>query len=469
MDSSIAPQISRRDLFRVGGVGAAGLSLAALTGCSVFGSGSGGSSATTFTIAYFGDQKSATALQKRLAPKIRSIDKSITLSINAVNGTDWNDFFSKILTQIAAGSPPDIVGVPTEGLQLLAEKGLAIPLDDYVTKDMSKLKSYFADVHPSLVEAMMYKGHLYELPVDFNAGNMFFDTTLFQRAGVAAPAPDWTFDDFEAAGRKIATLPNVNAFDWVVRLWGSWTSFMYANGGNLLEEGKYAGGDWLWNTAYAGDSAAKGRQGGWKWGQPTANSAAVVESLEYMIELKKAGLSPSPDVGGGGTLQGLFSANRIGMAIGGGFWAGGLHDAGMKNGSFDVQYFPTGKVQRQLLGTGGYAIFKSSKKKDLAWEIVKLLIEPESFDIIYPGNTTTSARRSLSTAARYKTTGPEHWQTFYDSLSDVDVAPIPAPPIYNALATSLNQRTTQAISTGNAKSALDGMQRDLESALASKS
>ena len=71
-------------------------------------------------------------------------------------------------------------------------------------------------------------------------------------------------------------------------------------------------------------------------------------------------------------------------------------------------------------------------------------------------------RKQLLTADRYKTTGPENWSVFYDQLEGS--VPISAPPYYNALATSLNQRTTQAISSGNAKAALDGMQSDFEKA-----
>lgn len=456
--------LDRRTALKLGGGGLGLLSLAALAGCSAAGSSSSGATGT-LKMLYFGDQKSATALQQRLLPQIQKLDKKSSIEIQGVTGTDWNDFFAKVLTQIASGSAPDIVGVATEGVQLMASKGLAVPLDSYVKRDMSELKSYFSDVHPALVEAMMYQGHLYELPSDFNAGNMFYSTALFEKAGVAAPSATWTIDDFHNAAEQIAKIPNVNAFDWVVRLWGSWTSFMYANGGNLLEEGRYPGGDWLWNAAYAGDSAASGRGGGWKWGQPTANSSATVQALEYMFELKKASLSPSPDVGGGGTLQGLFAANRIGMAIGGGFWAGGLANAGMKDGSFDVQFFPKWKSQRMLFGTGGYAIFNSSQKKDLAWEVVKMLTKPSSFDVLNPGNVTTPARKSLMTAERYSKTGPKNWEVFYNTLTDhPDTAPIPAPPYYNALATALNTRTTQAIASGNAKSALDGLQSDLEAA-----
>ena len=348
---------ARRTLLK----GAAGLSLAGLLGAATAcGNSGGGSSSKTLTMLYFGEQKAATELQNRLQPEISKLDPTITFQVSAINGTDWNDFLAKVLTQVAAGTPPDLISVATEGLQLMAQKELAVPLDDYITKDMADLKtSYFADVHPALIESMMYQGHLWELPDSFNAGNMFYNTKLFEQAGVDAPAAGWTIDDFENAAAKSAALKGVNGFGWVVRLWGSWTSFMYANNANLLEEGKYDGGDWLWKAAYAGDPAAAGRKGGWKWGAPTANSAGTVEALDYMIQLNKKGLSPKPDVGGGGTLQGLFASDRIGMAIGGGFWAGGLTNAGMKKGSFDVQLFPKWQSQRHLFGAGGYAIFKS--------------------------------------------------------------------------------------------------------------
>ena len=457
--------MDRRTLLKLGGgAGLASVGLGALAGCGS--SNSGGSGSKTINMLYFGQQSSATALQNALQPQITKLDKTATFKVTGINGTDWNDFIAKILTQIASGSTPDIVSVATEGLQLMASKDLVIPLDSYVTKDLSSLQSYFDDIHPALIESMMYQGHLWELPDSFNAGSLFYSTDLYNKAGLSEPSATWTMDDFHTNASKIAKVSNnINAFDWVVRLWGSWTSFLYANNGNLLEEGKYPGGDWLWKSAYKNNpTAAAGRAGGWKWGTPTANSAASIEALQYVIDLQKSGLSPSPDVGGGGTLQGLFASNRIGMTIGGGFWAGGLHNAGMKDGSFNVQMFPTWKSNKSLFGAGGYGIFKSSKNQDLAWEILKLMVQPESFDVIFPGNVTTPGRKSLMTAERYATTGPKNWQVFYDQLNGS--VPISAPPYYNALATSLNQRTTQAISSGNAKAALDGMQSDFEKAAA---
>lgn len=463
MTSFLSTPVNRRGIL-LGG--AALLGAAGVSACSPGGSGSSsGSGSKTLNVLYFGPQDKADQVSK-VAEPFRKATPGVEVKFTGVNGTDWNDFFTKVLTQIAAGNPPDIVSVATEGVQLFAQKKLALPLDDYVKRDKDQLAPYFKDVHPSLIEAMMYNGSLYELPTDFNAGNMYFNTNLLKSSGLELPGPDWTMEDFKTMAGSLKKNPDVVPFHWVVRLWGSWTSFMYANGGNLVKEEKYSGGDWLWNDFYSNDAAAKGRSGGWKWGEPTANSDAVVESLDMMLELANGGLSAKPDVGGGTTLQGLFSSNKIGMSIGGGFWAGGLHNAGMANGSFDVQYFPKWKKQRHLFGTGGYGIFESSKNKDLAWEFLKTLIEPASIEVLTAGNTTTPSRRSMMTDERYSTTtGPKNWKVFYDTLDQLpDSAPIPAPPYYNAMATALNQRTTEAMSSGNVKQALDGLQADLESA-----
>ncbi|WP_422934408.1 ABC transporter substrate-binding protein [Sinomonas sp. P47F7] len=462
MSSFLSQAVSRRSVL-VGG--AALLGAAGLSACAPGNAGSA-SGSKTLNVAYFGTQQQADKTAK-VADSFIKANPGVTVKFNGINGTDWNDFFTKVLTQIAAGNPPDIVSVATEGVQLFAQKKLAHPLDDFVKRDKDQLAPYFKDVHPSLVEAMMYQGNLYELPTDFNAGNMYFNTSLLKKSGLEVPKADWTMDDFKSVATAIKKNPDTVPFDWVVRLWGSWTSFMYANGGNLVTEGKYDGGDWLWSQFYSGDPAAQGRKGGWKWGAPTANSDAVVESLDLMVELANSGLSAKPDVGGGSTLQGLFSNNKIGMAIGGGFWAGGLHNAGMGPDTFDVQYFPKWKVQRHLFGTGGYGIFESSKNKDLAWEFLKSLVEPSAIEILTAGNSTTPSRRSMMTAERYAPTGPKNWKVFYDTLDKLpNTAPIPAPPYYNAMANALNQRTTEAMSSGNAKSALNGLQKDLETAAA---
>ena len=196
MTSDISPGMwSRRRLLQAGAASALLAGVGATAACSSSKSTSTKSGGTTLNVAFFGDQGSADKASKSAAA-FQAAHPGVTVKFTGTTGTDWNDFFSKLLTQIAAGNAPDIASVATEGLQLFAAKGLAHPLDDYVKRDATELKSYFSDVHPSLVEAMMYQGHLFELPTDFNAGNMFYNAKLFSSVGVDRPADDWTRDDF---------------------------------------------------------------------------------------------------------------------------------------------------------------------------------------------------------------------------------------------------------------------------------
>jgi hypothetical protein len=127
-----ANSISHRKLLQLGGGAAAAAVVGtALTSCGKS-SSSGQSGSKTLHISYFGTQQSVDALYEGVGKPFETANPGVTVKFNATNGTDWNDYFSKLLTQIAGGTTPDIATVATEGLQLLASKGLAEPLDDYV-------------------------------------------------------------------------------------------------------------------------------------------------------------------------------------------------------------------------------------------------------------------------------------------------------------------------------------------------
>ena len=471
LDELTHHQVSRRSF--LGGVGAtAGMAAAAsvgLSGCGGSSGGSSGGSTNSLTVAVNGTQSAATAISQAVGPAFKQAHPGVTLNFMAINGTDWNDYFSKILTLIASGNPPDLTTVATEGLQLFAGKGLAQPLNSYVMSDKASLQEYFSDVHPVLIESMMYQGNLYVLPTDFNAGNMYFSTELLDKAGVSYPADNWTQDDFHTMAEKWAGTSGAVGWDWVVRLWGSWTSWMYANNANLLTEGRWPGGSWMWDTFYKNDPAAQGRRGGWHWGAPTANDTATVQALQYMIDLKNAKLSAPPDVGGGGTLQGLFASNHIAMTIGGGFWRRAAHGGHVAD-----------RIRRAVLPglVGAEAPARRRRVRDAqvlekqgdGLEFMKSLTAPAALGALVAGNTSTPTRRSMMTASRYAPTGPDHWEVFYGTLDKFpNTTPIPAPPYYQQMATAFTDATTQAMSSGNAKAALDGLQTQLEGFASSSS
>lgn len=456
------------------GAGASGSSSAPATGAtSAPGAGSG--NGQTIRIALFGSRDDA-ARREKLIPAFQEKNPGVNIEYIPIQGTDWEEFFSKVLASIAAGNTPDLTFCATEGTHLFAGKGLATPLDDYVKRDQQAMQEYFSDVHPALVEAMMYEGNLYELPIDFNAANMYVNTTLLNEAGFADVSSDWDRDRFYEVAQKITQKDaggqtTVFGYQWVNRLWGSWMPWIFVNGSNLLTEERAPGGEWLWDSFYKDDPAREGRGGGWRWNAPKANDPANLEALEFMVQLNKEGITPGVELGSGQSLQGFFSGNKLGMTPAGGFWAGGLHNAGMAADAFDVRLFPKWKSQRHQFGTAGYVLMKDSPNKDLGWEYLKYLASKEAMTIDLASNETTPTRRSMMTAERYATTGPKSWQVFYDTLDKhPDTAPIPAPPEANPMTTIFTKYTGLAMSLEmSPKDALDAMQADLEALFAKRS
>lgn len=432
-----------------------------LTGSDIPGRGSDG-----LRVAILGTAADAQA-RAGLLNGFAELHPEIDIRFQAVQGTTWSDFFAKLLTMVAAGTPPDIVFVATEGLQLFADK-LAEPLDTYVRRDASQMHEYFADVHPALIEGSLYEGSLYQLPTEFNAANLFLNMQSLDAAGIAYPDDGWDQDDFTQALRTMKrTSPSAVPYYWVNRLWGGVVPWLYVNGTSFMEETRAPGGDWLWNSFYAGNPAAENRSGGYRWQAPSATGERVVEVYEYLNEQIHSGLSALPQGGGGGNLIGLFSSESVATTPAGGFWAQGLADAGMKPDEFDVTYFPRWRTRRHQFGGAGYMMMRTAKNKDAAWEFLKYSVSRTAMETAMPKPTTTPSRRSMVDEALYSGTGPQHWQVFYDTFDVApDTGPIPAPPQYASIAPAFKKNSLLALQgKSRIKPALAQMQDELAQAL----
>jgi ABC-type glycerol-3-phosphate transport system substrate-binding protein len=407
--------------------------------------------------------------QRALRDGFQRLHPDVEIRLLAIPARDWPDFFAKILTQVAAGTPPDVVYCATEGVQLFANR-LGVALDDRVRRDADELREYFADVHPALVESMMYEGSLYQLPMEFNAADMYLNTEVVRRAGRELPGPgdDWTRDEFTGLLRamKRSNGGGFIPYFWTNRLWGGVVPWLFVNDTNILAESKAPGGEWLWEEFYA-PAVRRARGGGFRWTTPQATSDRVEETYDYLAGLIRDGLCSRPEGGSGTNLVGVFATGGVGATPAGGFWAGGLSLAAMDRDGYDVRYFPSWRTRRHQFGAAGYALLSTSNKQDEAWEFIKYAVRSEVMAELFFTNQTTPARRSLLTARRYADTGPANWEAFYGTLDAFpDTGPIPAPPQVNEVEQVLTRHTSLALeSPGSVRSALRAMQEDLERAM----
>ncbi|MFT3833772.1 MAG: extracellular solute-binding protein [Micropruina sp.] len=454
--------LTRRAMLGVVGLGVIGtaVSFPRLIGADIPGRGQ-----SALTIALFGTEQDALQ-RKSLIDGFQRKHPNIPVRVVAIQGQDWSEYFAKILTMIAAGTPPDVVTVATEGTQLFASR-MAYPLDEYVQRDAAEMQEYFDDVHPSLIESFLYKGSLFQLPDNFNAANVFYNTKALQRAGLERPNENWTIDDFFTVARamKKAGQGSFLPYFWNNRLWGGVVPWLYVNKASFLSEEKAPGGDWFWKRFYPNETP---RGGGYLWERADALNDAAVESFSVLQRLVSEGLAANPAQGGGNELVALFSTGAVGMTPAGGYWVQGLKEAGVANDAYDVTFFPAMNGQRHQFGAGGYAIMDVSKRKDEAWEWLKYCVSIEGMSIAHNKPDSSLPRKSLNDKLYGAGVGPAHWNVFYDTLVKFPTTgPMPAPPQQAAVESALLKNVVSTIMNGptGVRPGLELMQRDLEIAL----
>lgn len=129
-----------------------------------------------------------------------------------------SDFRAKIKTMMAAGTPPDLFYLPPDLLPEFAHLKLVKSVDEYFDKEDPRWRD---DFYPLLIDAWRFdtesqsvgKGPLYGLPKDYTTAVFYVNLDLFKAAGVPVPYDGWTWDEFEAAMKKITALSGKPGFD----------------------------------------------------------------------------------------------------------------------------------------------------------------------------------------------------------------------------------------------------------------
>jgi len=130
-----------------------------------------------------------------------------------------NNFYPKLQTMIAGGTPPHISGFQGWEWQTYADKGLLQPIDDYVARD--KFTAPFPSGIGGAEQSTKRKGKLYLVPMQIATMLMFYAKKPFDEAGIPYPTNDWTFEQFLDIAKKLTkTSGTVKMFGYQAN--GSW-------------------------------------------------------------------------------------------------------------------------------------------------------------------------------------------------------------------------------------------------------
>lgn len=264
------------------------------------------------------------------------------------------DYWTKLQTQIAGGTPPD-VGIADYGRMITyAKSGILLAIDDYLAVDDFSLEKLL----PAAVAQYRWQegdfdsggegGKMYGLPSDAQCQIFAYNKTMFENAGVALPTDDWTWDDVVAAGQAI-TKPDQNI--WGMQMISPWIltkgNFLFASGGaNHSPDVKTSMLD-----APESIEAFK-----WNW------------DLVYTHKI-----APAP---GAQSQTNPFMSGQVAMVVDGVWWISDF--ATITDFEWDIALFPkhtkTGK-RTTSLESDGWWIFQNATNPDMAWSLMKYLVD----------------------------------------------------------------------------------------------
>lgn len=111
--------------------------------------------------------------------------------------TNLEEYYAKLNALVASGETPDVFIVsPGPNLTTYVDPGVAAPLDDYLAADGWK-ESFTSD---AVFSQMTYDGKIYAVPLNIAAACAFYNTEMFEKAGVEVPK---TWDDMLEACKKL--------------------------------------------------------------------------------------------------------------------------------------------------------------------------------------------------------------------------------------------------------------------------
>ncbi|HWG86048.1 MAG TPA: sugar ABC transporter substrate-binding protein, partial [Deinococcales bacterium] len=112
----------------------------------------------------------------------------------------YDTYFTKLQTDIAAGQAPDVFELNYENFVTFAGRGTLRELSSLMSKDKSLKAGTF---YPAAQNAFRFKGTQYGLPITFSTVVLFYNKDLFDKAGVAYPTNNWTWQDELNAAKKL--------------------------------------------------------------------------------------------------------------------------------------------------------------------------------------------------------------------------------------------------------------------------
>jgi multiple sugar transport system substrate-binding protein len=289
-------------------------------------------------------------LVKTMLPVFQQEHPNVTVTY-AAGGAGNNE---KTLTTMIAGDGPDVLQSWPPGIWELSAQGQVQNLNEYVRglkkADIDDFVAYqWATVQ---IPTTSFR---YGLPTYVDMDVLYYNKALFKQRGAKEPATEWGRDEYASALKQM-TFTDANG----AKVWGGYkpaNSFIRGQNMITMFGGHVVDPKDLTKTQLDQPAAQQGLE----WGR------ARLFDDQTWVPLDATKRDWQPNGGRDGFLQGRIAMFEEGM-----YQIQKIAE-GMQV-EWDIQHVPKGPAKRTALGdTDTWSMWKNSKAKDAAWELLKFV------------------------------------------------------------------------------------------------
>ncbi len=344
-----------------------------LTGCG--GGGGAGGESNTIKVAYqkFGNFVQLDDHMKQVKADFEAEHEGMTVELVPIEAQQ-NDYFTKLaLMNRSASTAPDVMYEDTFMVKSDVDAGYLASLDEYVS-EWDEWDMFYDNAKEAGVGD---DGQIYGIPMGTDTRALWYNTQLFEQAGIAVPWEPKTWEDVLTAAETIkSALPDViplNVYSGKAQgeaaTMQGFEMLLYGTEDTLYEDGKWVTG-----------------------------STGFTDALGFIGDVYQGELGPTPEqaldknvgtvVAGEWIPQGTLAINLDGSWLSGTWLETGTNPWPEWNDVMSQAPMPTqnGQEPGATSMSGGWTLAMGAKTKnpDAAWDFISLALNKEnsqSYDI----------------------------------------------------------------------------------------
>lgn len=327
-------------------------------------------------------------------------------------GIPFAQFKDQVLVSSAGGNPPDVTMSNQNFTPAFDGAKLAEPLESLLGADM------IADIVDGSKAGVTFNGKVVAMPWAPHPSALFWNKTLFKKAGLDPEKPPQTWDEMINMAKKIAAIGKDDKGNPVYGIGENGGSDSYT-------------GNMLMRIAYSYGGKFVDDKGIITYDQGTA----LKDSLNYMKDMISNKISPKGAMMN--NLRPMFANGALGMLVDGDFGRTNFRTMSGKGVAFDKEWgvttVPTGKSGKSetVFTEHQLVIAAGSKNKPEAAEFVKYLVSKDAMAIYHKLNGIMSSRKSI--AALPEMNEDDYAKVFNTQMKTASPLPASNPKFDNAM------------------------------------